>query len=420
MLRYPMAIALAFATLAPHGQAQGSLVLRIDGWSFGSPSVGPEASATASLTSYAQLELTRQGRIEITAAAGSWTLLATDVAIEDPSTSSEYQVWSELIVQYPWLLRSESTVQEELPAYIDGLVDPADLVNNTTPLLVPGPMFQLLVGACINPANYDPSAVRSWAQPVLSNVAGPANQTWRSLYPTWLGTPMEQFWMNAYAQPRQAGETFEQIDWLRLMESSARVESQGLPINQQWREFARSGDLSRAAGLGLHLHIQAISMRGSVSAPPTNDPATTPGLIITPPQGGPPAGPPRFTVSPPITIAIPYTPPVDEGATVPYYPDLLDPTVQPGGIMIAAIGFITSATHAVFPGPLKYQGDEEGEYVQTWIQVPLIRAPGPEGNLAWFQVPGDAQTGYVEFVDLLGPDESALLPINGFFWTRNQ
>lgn len=388
MNRSILVCAFAALTLATGVDAQTSI--QIDGVAGGSPLV---ASGGETLVG------TSQGRITIAAEPGSWTLMVADIAMVDVAPSSPmFGVWSSLISKYPWLARQQSTVAEELlstqsSSYLGNLVEPADLAAEASKsLLVRGADVLGLVGLCVNPVNPDSEAVRAYGQPLL---AAQTSVSWKTAVSLWSASPMGVYWSRTYARPPFGQlETFEQVDWTRLLESAAL----GQTTLDNWLDFTRSGAIYTAASLGLELHVQAVSLKGNSASPPTSDPGTTPGI-----EGVTPSALARFKISQPVSIAIPFTPPFLPGLQIPYKPGVVNPD-QPKGTLLAVVGRITSATHAIFPG------------ANGGIKVKLLRLPDSGGPFALIDVPVGALPGLVHFADLDGVDESAVIPIDPFLW----
>lgn len=381
-------VGLSFS-IAPRSSAQ--VALAIDGYGLTGP-----ASALSGETLYG----TKQGQIYVVNAdTGAWSMLAVGVSLQPyNSEDPEYPQYLQLITAYPWLVSSPVPVAASLGSTshadsIVGLVDPADLISAAAAqLLVRSQDLASQVRACVDPQAPDPDEVKSHGQAIL---LGETGVKWRSKYPTWSGVGMEEYWLPTYARPALGEEDFTNVHWYRLMESAC-INAVGY---QETIAFTRGADVVIAASLGLYLHVQAVTLQGNPPSVPTADPETTPGL-----ENVTAANLPRFKVSLPITIAIPYTPPFLPGQYVPYEAGVVNIAAAPGAVMTAAIGVTTSATHAVFPSGAKY------------AKTPLYRFL-PGGSLTIFIVPPDATAGYVEFHDLKGEDEAALMPIKGFSYT---
>lgn len=344
---------------------------------------------------------TTQGRITITTDPGGWGILAVNVTLADVDPeSAEYDTYQSLVAAHPWLASTPSTVAASLgsaghPATLVDRVNPTDLATLANqPLLVRPIDVHAFVAACVDPADPDPDLVRKWGQAML---AGEAQRKWVTSYPVWGDASSTEFWLPTYARPASGPDEWQDINWFRLLESAVRAIA-GL---NGLLAFTRSGDAATAAELGLRIQIQAIVIRGNNPPPPTDDPATTPGIVNIDPQNLP-----RFTITQPILIAIPFTAPFLPTSPIPYDPGVVNlTTAQPGDTMLAAIGCTTSATHAFF-----FDGKSSS------LKSQLLRLY-PGGPIAMFRVPTSAVSGTVRFVDMLGEDEGAALPIADFTYT---
>lgn len=358
--------------------------LSIQGFGLGAPS---QASGLGTLTG------TSKGRITVTADEGTWNLLVVDVALREPNPMNLNEVAEAAthLSNHPWLTPTNTHLGSTgLVTTLGGLVDGQDLAAAVgTELWVdPGLVGELVTASATN----DPNDVRSYGQPVL---LGETALTWRTQFPTWAGSPIGEYWLTTFSHPGNVGVAtmFDVIDWTRLMENAA-VKEIGAPA---WRYFARSGELHDVVEFGLEVRVQAISLQANPIGAATPDPTTTPGLETENNNK------PHFRISQPITIAIPYIPPFTPTTPFPYEPGVLDPNLA-AGTMIAAIGRMTSATHAVFP--------TAGHDVSSL----LFRLPDADGPLAFFDVPPGAVAGLVRFEDQDGPNDPPGLPIEPFLW----
>ncbi|MFG0319191.1 MAG: hypothetical protein ACF8XB_18095 [Planctomycetota bacterium JB042] len=353
---------------------------------------GHGLGATASAGGFETLAGTSKGRIRVAADEGAWNLLFVDVALRTPNPQNAQEVneAAALLGNHAWLTPHESTVGTTITPSLAGLVDAQDLAaaDGAAVWLDPALVIEQVAAA----ATAGPDFVKQLGQPVL---AQRNDLTWCTQFPTWTASPVAEYWLTTFSHPGGYGAatTFDVIDWTRLLENAA-VKKVGAAA---WRQFARGGGLNDAAAFGLELRVQAVSLQGNPIPTALSTAEATPGLVTASQEK------PHFKISQPITIAIPYIPPFLPAATIPYEPGVLDPTLG-AGTMIAAIGRMTSATHAVFPA-----GSE-------FLSTPLLRWPEPEGPLAFFEIPAGAKKGYVRFEDLIGVHESEACPVEGFAW----
>ncbi len=357
--------------------------LSITGHGLGSP---------ASAGGFETLTGTSKGRIRVAADQGAWNLLFVDVTLRAPNPQSTQDVNDAAVHlgNHPWLTPHQSTVGATLAPSLAGLVDAQDLATASGAALWLDPA--LVIEQVAAAATAEPDFVKQLGQPVL---AQRNDLTWCTQFPTWTASPIADYWLTTFSHPGGYGPatTFDVIDWTRLLENAA-VKKIGAAA---WRQFARGGGLNDTAAFGLELRVQAVSLQGNPIPAALSTAEATPGLVTANQEK------PHFKISQPITIAIPFIPPFLPSASIPYEPGVLDPTLG-AGTMVAAIGRMTSATHAVFPS--------ETESLST----PLFRWPAPEGPLAFFEIPPGATKGHVRFEDLVGVHESEACPIEGFDW----
>ena len=366
-----------------------STQLSIDG--FGTTGTSVLSQATGQQTLFD----THRGRITVIADEGTWNLLAVDISVRQLGVGESYPPdVAQLVATHPWLVPVPQWEMANLAGSLTGFVDPASLANATgTELRVSHQVIAGMVLDCVD-AEDD---VKQYGQPVLQSAT---SLTWQTQFSLWTSSPVWEFWATTFSHPGNFGPaaTYDVVDWLRLAENAA-LQWVG---EATWRQIARSGDLERLADFGLRVHIHAVSLRGNPDPGPGTTPANTPGLVVPNP-----ADKPIFRISQPVTIAIAYLPPEDLPPELHYLPGVIDPS-QPSGTLTAAIGRMTSATHALFPA-----GEGDGEAPAL---APLLRYPHPEGPIAFFDVPPGAVAGDVHFVDLVGINESALIPIDPFLW----
>lgn len=380
-------------------EAKAQTTISIEGW-------GPEGSETAS--GGERLEQTRRGQVRIHSEERSWVMLAVSVAVDPLSpeaTQQEADDYADLIERFGWLEPRlgetvasvlDNSAEHSIESYVNG----ADLdLAAQVPIAVWPAAINHLMALSVDLGSPDPDAVKSYAQATFDS----SPITWRTQYSTWGGTISEGYWMPTYAHPVLAGQSspeFNDIHWFRLMESAIIQ----VANHQEAIVFTRGDWMDLANSFGLHLSVQAVTLKSEAAGPPPplppTEPEAVPGLV-----GVTGTVLPRFTVSLPVTIAIPYTDPKGDtilspsSITTPYEPGILNMKAAPGTVMFAAIGHTTSATHAIFPT------------TQGPIASLLFRGPG-EGPIAAFVVPAEGVAGEIEFQDLVGENESAKRPMS--------
>ncbi len=360
--------------------------------------IGETASAGGGQT----LTNSTQGRINIQWQPNGWTILVVNATLTTESPPSwEY---TQLTQQKPWLVPNPTTVSDTLGSqgsqwYIGDRVEMNLAEIGATQLLVRPEDVQQVVHSCVGAtfATHDPTAVRQIGQPILT---AQTSHDWIVIFPLWGSSPASHYWLPAFARSENSPEEHTQVHWYRLFESLVVSRSSSL---QEATAFLRGPLLESGLGIGINLHVQAISLIGSGTLAVATSPLESSGLVVAEPQKV------RFSISPPITIAIPYTPPLDEGGVglpCPYEPGIYNMAL-PGGLTLAAIGYSPSVNFAIF---------ETGDEDKTELPTPVIR-DFEFPALATFVVPVGAAPGVVTFRDSfepLSPDSS--FPLAPFEW----
>lgn len=353
----------------------------------------PDTGAASPAVPGVPLAETEQGRVAITATTGSWVVVVVSATLPDP----EHPNYAGLIAEYPWLAETpgltgnqfQTGMPHDLSAYVDG----ADLdALQNLPIAVRPEDIVATVMQC-HAAEF---AVRAYGQPALGDTEGTSVFAWKSLYGHWSGLAGDYYWSQTYAPPIGGGaDARDRIYWTRLLESAMVLRSSP----QVARAFMRGTDLVDAVQAGLRLQIQALSMRGIVEPPSTN-PTNAPGIK-------PQAGLIFLDVTVPVTIAIPYTPPPGgggQGSPVHNSPAVLA-NGGPGQLLLATLGYASSATHAIFPA--SGGGEVAAPIYPIYAGSPIVICV----------VPATAVEGVLRFEDQVGINEAASIPLKEIPWS---